>query len=555
MGEAYEVFDKLTQLEPQQPLHWMNLGTARRALGQLEDALRAYWHAYTLGEASADFFYNVGLTHLDRHDYEAARGVLKRAMDMVPADASIRFEYAKACYEALHTDEATAALEGWENFEGMDATLTAGIGHSLMNLGEPAHAEAVIRKLSHTRELDTRAMLTLAQIFERTNRLTEAERLVEQLSADPRAGELGVELTAAQAQVAQRRARHDVAAALFRKCLDARLEFHTRHFELFALAKSLDALGQHDEAFSTLHEAHRSQVEHIKLVSPLAAARGGATMEIAEYGCDPDDVAVWDEANAPRAEESPIFIVAFPRSGTTLLEMMLDAHPQLASMDEQPCVQAALDDLLATGARYPEELAHVSPTQLDAVRAKYWERVARKVTRSTGQRLVDKNPLNLLRLPVIRRVFPNAHIILAVRHPCDVLLSCYMQHFRAPDFALMCRSIESLAAGYRRTFSFWYEQARLLRPAVREVRYETFVANFQNEARSLLDFLAVPWHEAVLEPAARARERKYISTPSYSQVVQPVNSGSVGRWKAYETYLRPAITMVQPFLDRWGYEA
>ena len=85
---------------------------------------------------------------------------------------------------------------------------------------------------------------------------------------------------------------------------------------------------------------------------------------------------------------------------------------------------------------------------LDRVRASYWERVAKKVKLAPGERLVDKNPLNILRLPVIRRVFPHARILLAVRHPCDVLLSCYMQQFRAPDFALLCRSIESLAVWF-----------------------------------------------------------------------------------------------------------
>jgi hypothetical protein len=223
-------------------------------------------------------------------------------------------------------------------------------------------------------------------------------------------------------------------------------------------------------------------------------------------------------------------------------------------MDEQPFVQAALDDLLATGTRYPEEMSRVSGAQLDAIRTRYWERARRKVALAPGQRLVDKNPLNLMRLPVIRRLFPNARIVLAIRHPCDVLLSCFMQHFRAPDFALLCRDLDSLALGFRRTFDFWYAQAQLLQPAVREVRYETFVANFDREVRSLLEFLEVPWHDAVLAPSARAQAKGYISTPSYSQVVQPVNQKSVGRWRSYEAHLRPIIAQVQPYLERWGYE-
>jgi Flp pilus assembly protein TadD len=554
-GEAYEVFDRLTQLHPLEPLHWMNLGTARRGLARYDDALEAFMHAAELGADSADFFYNVGLTHLDRHDYEAARAVLKRAMDRAPRDAAIRFEYAKACYESLQTGEAAAALQGWEQLQGLDSSLLAGIGQRLMNLGETESAHSAVRQLARSGPLEPRASLTLAQIYERTNRLDDAEALLAQMARDPRASrDLGMELTATQAQLAQRRGEHAIAADLLRGCLDQRHEFHTRYFELFAIAKSLDALGRYDAAFEALAEAHRSQVAHIELAAPLAHARGMPTMAIAKYSCDPADVATWDDSTAPAAADSPIFIVAFPRSGTTLLELTLDAHPALASMDEQPFIQGALDELLATGVRYPEQLGHVTAAQLDRVRAHYWERARSKAVLAAGQRLVDKNPLNLLRLPVIRRVFPNAKIVLAIRHPCDVLLSCFMQHFHAPDFALLCSDLDSLARGYRRSFDFWYAQVELLRPAVREVRYETLVASFAAEVRALFEFLEVPWDDVVLSPAARAQAKGYISTPSYSQVVQPVHRKAVGRWRHYETPLRSVIAEVMPYLDRWGYQ-
>jgi hypothetical protein len=238
-----------------------------------------------------------------------------------------------------------------------------------------------------------------------------------------------------------------------------------------------------------------------------------------------------------------------------LLELTLDAHPQLQSMDEQPFLQNALEDITANGIRYPFELGKLDAQQLDSIRARYWERVRRKVQIGPGQRLVDKNPLNLLRLPVIRRVFPHSRVIVAVRHPCDVLVSCYMQHFRAPEFALLCNDLDTLARGYRRSFDFWYEQARILAPATREVRYESFVAQFESEIRGIAEFLELPWHDALLAPAQRAKEKGFISTPSYTQVVQPVSSKSVGRWRAYERHLRPVLPHVQPYLDRWGYSA
>jgi len=551
-NDAERVFGELVRAEPDTALHWMNLATARRGAGKYDEALQAYTRAAELGCTTADFYFNVGLTHLDRRDYESARVVLKKALELAPQDALIRSEYIKACYETLQTEAALEALQGWTDFSGLTPDQLADVGQRMMNLGANDRAELVVAQLASS-ELDVHAMLTLAQIMERTNRLQDAQRLIERIANDPRAPSLGMDLLVTRAQLAQRAGEHERAREWFQRALADAVHFHDRHFVLFPLVKSLDALKRYDEAFAAMTEAHASQVEHLKLTAPLAVARGIPTWEIAKYSADAEDIAQWDHTDAPSLEESPVFVVAFPRSGTTLLEQTLDAHPLLQSMDEQPTVQAALDDILAEGVRYPEQMARLTAEQLRAIRARYFERAAAKVRLAPGQRLVDKNPLNMLRLPAISRLFPNAPIILAVRHPCDVLVSCFMQHFRAPHFVLLCSDLQSLAEGYRRSFDFWYQQAALLAPNVLEIRYESFVADFEPGVREMAEFLKLPWHDGMLAPAEHARAKGYISTPSYSQVVQPVNQKAVGRWRPYERHLAPIIPRLSPYLQRWGY--
>ena len=167
-------------------------------------------------------------------------------------------------------------------------------------------------------------------------------------------------------------------------------------------------------------------------------------MRITRNGCDPRRHRAVARHRSARVDESPVFIVAYPRSGTTLLEHTLDAHPGLRTMDEQPFIQSALEQLTGPGVQYPERLAALTHEQLDRARQHYWSLVASRVRLEPGQRLLDKNPLNILRLPAIRRLFPNSPIVLAIRHPCDVMLSCYMQHFRA-EFGWLCRDLETLA--------------------------------------------------------------------------------------------------------------
>ncbi|MES1263594.1 MAG: sulfotransferase, partial [Peristeroidobacter soli] len=446
------------------------------------------------------------------------------------------FHYALVCYETLRMDEASAALAQWQTLQRLDSTLIANIGSLLTNLGEPRRAEVALRQARADTSATTGALLTVISVLERTNRLAEARELMDRLLADPKSDLHSPECLALQAQLLQREGKHAEAEILFTRALPGKEEFHLRYVSLFPIARSLDALGRYDDAWRMLTEAHASQFDAIQRQSPQWQVRAMPDMSITAHGCDPADVAAWDHAGAPSTAESPVFVVGFPRSGTTLLELALDAHPQLKSMDEQRFVQDALDDLLAAGAGYPSHLSDVSTDVLARVRAKYWERVAKKVKLSAGERLVDKNPLNILRLPVIRRVFPNARIILAVRHPCDVILSCYMQQFRAPDFALLCRSIDSLALGFRRTFDYWYGQSALLGPAVHELKYEDFVRDFESGTRKVADFLELPWADSMLRPAERAQAKGYISTPSYAQVTQPVDQKSVDRWRRYEKH-------------------
>ena len=552
-SEAIPVAESLVESAPQEPAHWMNLGTARRGAKQYDAALEAYARAATLGASGPDFAFNVALTHIERGDLDSARALLASAREQDPFDGEICFHYAQVCYETLRLGEASSALAQWQTLQRLDTTLIANIGLLLTNLGEPRRAEVALRQARADKSAPTGALLTVIAVLERTNRLGEAREFMDRLLADPKSELQTPERMALEAQLLQREGKHSEAEVLFTRALPGKEEFHRRHQRLFPIARSLDALGRYDDAWRVLTEAHASQVQSIQRQSPQWALRALPDMSVTALGCDAADVAAWDHSGAPSTAESPVFVVGFPRSGTTLLELALDAHPQLKSMDEQRFVQDALDELVAAGADYPQRLRDVSREALDRVRASYWERVAKKVKLAPAERLVDKNPLNILRLPVIRRVFPHARILLAVRHPCDVLLSCYMQQFRAPDFALLCRSIESLAVGFRRTFDYWYAQSALLAPAVHELGYEDLVRDFESGMRAVTDFLELPWAESMLRPAERAQAKGYISTPSYAQVTQPVNQKSVDRWKRYEKYFAGALPPLEPYLARWGY--
>jgi tetratricopeptide (TPR) repeat protein len=549
--DCIRVFNSLTLKHPSSGRHWENLGAAYRAAKRYEAALTAFKHALDLGTPSAVMFYNLGLVHAELLDLPSAHEVLSRALALAPRDAWIRAALAKCSYDLGDFAGAKDTLERWQELEELTPSALAEIAYLLILMGQVAAAEPAIASLASLAPLG-RAALTQANVLERLNRLTEARSALQRARFGSSISGSDPDLLLAEAVLAQRESKHTEARDLLREALKDHQSFRLRHNLLFPLAISLDALGSYEEAFAAMSEAHRSQVEYLAAALGKNPGSESPTMQLTQRGVGPGEPGSWTEESAPSKQQSPVFVVGFPRSGTTLLEIALDAHSGLKSMDEQPFLARAIDDIRALGLDYPADLGKLTSQQLALLRSQYWNRVETQVSLNAGQRLVDKNPLNMLRLPLIRRLFPRAQTVLIARHPCDVLMSCFIQHFRAPDLAMLCRDLGTLAASYRSSFDYWFAQEARLGAATFELRYERLVADPQTGLRALVDFLELPWEPAMLSPAAHARARGFISTPSYTQVIQPITAQSIGRWRNYERQLGDVIPTLAPYLERWG---
>jgi hypothetical protein len=267
------------------------------------------------------------------------------------------------------------------------------------------------------------------------------------------------------------------------------------------------------------------------------------------------DYAAWPEFAAPDARNSPIFIVGFPRSGTTLLEQMLDSHPGLQSMDENPFFNRLADTLKRHDSRILARLEVLRQFDVDELRKQYLLMVTENIQRRWDAQLVDKNPLNMLWLPFIHRLYPNAKYILAIRHPCDVLLSCYMQNFRASILLTASATLERLAHAYVGVMQVWLKHVDVFHPRVFVSRYEDVVADTAAQTKRLAEFLELDDASPMLQFDQHARDKGFIGTPSYSQVIEPVNTKGLNRWVKYRPYFEKALPILEPMLKHWGYSA
>ncbi|MCB2082144.1 MAG: sulfotransferase, partial [Rickettsiales bacterium] len=249
----------------------------------------------------------------------------------------------------------------------------------------------------------------------------------------------------------------------------------------------------------------------------------------------------------------PLFLMGFPRSGTSLTDQILAAHPALETIEEKELILNLIPELgNITGQRnvqYPEILDTLTLEQVTTARAKYCERLKAEAPHANGL-LIDKLPLNVIHLGFIARLFPDAKIIMLLRDPRDVCLSCFTQFFEHNDAMQHFYRLDSSIALYARVMQCYLRFRETLPLAIHEVRYEDIVQNTEATCRTMLDFIGAPWDDAVLQYHTRRRD---VLTPSYEAVTQPIYTRSLGRWKHFASSFVPYQQTLAPFIQAFGY--
>lgn len=552
--DALALFARLTELSPRDSTHWGNYATALHRVGDIEAAGEAAQRAVELAPDEPGRLEQLGLLCLELAAPRTARLALLRASELAPDNAGIRIHAARAAV-ACHDINAGDLLLAWREWLPLSDELQLELADLLTQFSEQWDALELLEDLAKRKPTDWTVQLLLAKVYERVNWPDQAETKLEWIEAMQAPGAdteaIRRELDIQRSQLAMRRREYGRAHTLL---ATAGPRYPGDFGYYFSLAKACDRLGDAVGAMSALETAHRLQIEDVRTSNADLLEPGTSLLPGVDYRVSESDYRDWPVLRAPDASQSPVFVVGFPRSGTTLLEQMLDAHPRLQSMDERPFMNILAGQLHAIGIDIPEDLAKLSQRDCDELRKGYVLMGCRKITRRWDVRLVDKNPLNMLWLPMFHRLFPQAKIILAVRHPCDVIWSCYLQNFRAAPLAAACRSLVHLAHAYVAAMRYWLHHTGIFHPDVMVLRYEDLVANASVKIQEIAGFLGLGDADAMLSFAARAREKGFIKTPSYTQVIEPINARSVSHWMQYKPFFDEVLPVVQPMLEHWGYD-
>lgn len=485
---------------------WNNLGNVLAARDEIDPAIDAFERAIALRRDIPMLYVNFSkaLATWDRH--EDRQRVMRAAVSHGPSSSEVQTELGLA--------EAAA-----RDFEA----------------AERAYREAI--RLS---EGFTPAWVELGILFENLNRVDDLVALVGDAEAK---GFTDEQIGFIKAWSLRRQGRLTEALPII-ETTSAQVD-PVRRYQLEG--EILDRLGKAGRAFA----AFTSMNQAVRVSSYGAKMQGGSYLKEVEATAarmTSERVAQWTKVDIASTPPAPVFIIGFPRSGTTLTDTLLMNIPHFHVLEELPVlrqVEMALGD--------PGRIESLSSTEASALRARYFEVLEEIAPPQPGQTIIDKFPLHMARVPLIHRIFPDAKFVFVERHPYDSVLSCFMSNFQPNRAVINFLKLNDAARLYDAVFEAWQRSENLLPLNVHRVRYERMVDNLEDEMRPLLAFLGVEWDPAVLDNQASAARRAHIRTASYSQVTEPIYRRAAGRWTRYREQITEILPILAPWAERMGY--
>lgn len=524
------------------------LGTALQCQGALDQAINCYRRAIQLDSTRAETCYLLANALSEVGQMGAAADNFRKAIQLKPDYLEAMSNLGAALISLDKPAEANEVLN-------RALALSPGSPQVLCNLGAlfiyTGQNEEALRKYQRAMQINPEsvdAAINVANLLEKLHRMEESQTIVDRMLPVLPDNSL---LKLVAAKLERRKGRFMEAAAMLEGAINDKLSSDLAgqiHSELGVL---YDRLGDADQAYSHMLEGNRLQAHTHAIVYDT---RSNFLDRIDRMdGYLTDDLAKRALAGASiDGQQDPVFLFGFPRSGTTLLGQILDSHADLQTLEERGTVSEMVEAFEKMTQGRDNALAGLSAEEVATLRQVYFSKVKQFLDLRPGAVLVDKMPLSTMYAHIIWRVFPKAKFILAIRHPCDACLSCFMQYFAMNDSNACFLALEDTAQVYAKVMRLWQRIIHTLPLDYYRIRYEDLVTNFEFETRALLNFIQVGWHDDVLKYAEHSKKSR-INTPSYHQVTQPIYQHAKFRWQRYAKHFEPSMPTLQPYIDYFDY--
>ena len=489
-----------------------------------------------------------------------AGAALKGYQDLTrrfPAVAELWFELGNAAAGNLNFPVANQAYRRAIELAANNPSLLVLIGQQYQGLRQLDDARACFERAVTADSNSVDARISLAVWFEKERKLDEAWAAVETcLAQHPRDDQARY----FRAFLLHRLKRNSEAETALRDLIQDGPQYpYVKYASRHLLGVVLDESGQYAEAMRWLREA-KAQVRELTDVGLLEREYDKLDVARREMlaALTPEMIRRWRAESPPSAERYQVaFLGGHPRSGTTLLEQILDAHPDVLAFDESVAfgqeVTGRANLPSGSGEVQVRALNNLPSFQRKEMRQRYLKSLLREVTGEPAARmLVDKNPSPTLSLPLWLRTFPELKVIIALRDPRDVIISCFFLNIMLNATNANFLSLERTAKHYADLMDVWLRMRELGGFDWIETRYEDVVNDLAGEGRRATEFLGRTWHEQQARYHETAR-RKFLFAPTYHDVTQPVYRRAMGRWERYAEVLEPWQARLAPYCRAFGY--
>jgi len=488
-----------------------------------------------------------------KREFEQCTELLERATRLDPGNPILLLNLGHALGTRFDYPAAQTAFERAIRISPRKAEAFAAAGFRARDFGNHKLAEHYYRLAAAQKDVTAETLVALAEISERYSRLEEAAQLIDQA--------LRLKPNFAHALLVRARLERQAGKLNEAESTLRSIPVNGDYISvqaLYELGATLDRQGRYDDAMAAYLKAKASHGQSAAIHSgELKIIR--ARLKNLRDCLSSDVLRRWHK----QAEElQPLrrlaLLCGHPRSGTTLLEQVIDSHPEIVSAEEteifHDCAYMPLMRIFPPDAPIISFLESANPPALRQSRENYFRSMELFLGESIGGRLlVDKNPSLTFLMPHFIRIFPEIKFMVALRDPRDVVMSCFMQPLPLNQMASAYLTLEGTVEDYIELMTMYRTVSAQMANECLEVRYEDMVNDLESVARRTLSFLGVPWDERVLRFHEHAQQ-KVVRSPTYADVTKPVFKRAVGRWHHYRKYLEPHLEKLAPFVRVFGYE-
>jgi tetratricopeptide (TPR) repeat protein len=484
---------------------------------------------------------------LSDENFAAALPRFEELTRLRPDSAAIWLGYGAAAASLRQTATAQLAWHKARELAAGNANLLLQLGHQYRGARQLENARACYEQAAQADPREINAHISLAVLFEKNHQLEEARACVNKCLAIDASDEQARYFSA----LLDRRENKIVDAERGLRELIASEPKHPYvcYACRYELAQILDQTDRFDEAMNVLAGA-KALVRNLADIEEVSKAFDTMSERSGHIKDQPKDAfRTWAKA-FPKKERKPIPTLAFlgghPRSGTTLMEQILGAHPKILALDEPHLFQSVLMHEV-------QKVRPLSVARLNVVRRLYTQALEQESgLEASGKLLLEKNPSLTSALPMWLRVFPDLRVVIALRDPRDVVISCYFQNLPLNVANANFLSLERIAKHYAALMDVWLAVREWEGVLWLETRYEDTIADLEKEGRRVTEFLGLTWDEAQRRFYEKSQKQRLYS-PTYRDVTRPIYTRSVARWRAYEKHLAPILPMLEPYCRAFGY--